>query len=192
MLLQVPGGSAAGGGSLVLGSDIIYLKPAPAHWIRTEGARRRVFLLLSLHAMAPLALAGLFFATRRRNQLTNNIALARRQKAPRSARAALRKAEAALRTSGTPSAVFDPLAAAVFDYFGHRLNLPPGAVDSALLHAKFSSAQIPDADLAKWQAFFALSDQIRYAKPPELSRNELAEWISTVTTLLRQAERIKL
>lgn len=192
LLLQIPGGAAAGGRSLVLGSDIVYLKAAPARWRNGEGLSARKPFLIGLHAAAPFALAGLFFATRRRNRLATDVALARRQKAPRSARVALRQAEAALNESGTPAAVFDPLVSAVLDYFGHRLNLPPGAVDAALLHVKFSAARIPDADLAKWQEFFTLSDRILYAIPPPLSRDELAAWIATVATLLRKAERVKL
>ena len=192
LLLQVPGGAAAGGGSLVLGTDIVYLKPAPAGWRNGDGLAARKSLLIAVHAAAPLALAGLFFATRRRNRLATDVALARRQKAPRSARANLRKAEEALRSGGSPAAVFEPLATAVLDYFGHRLNLPPGAVDSVLLHKQFSAAQIPDTDLKQWQEFFALSDRILYSIPPALSQSDLSTWISTVSSLLRKAERVKL
>jgi hypothetical protein len=192
LMLQIPGGAAAGGSSLVLGSDIVYLKPAPVRW-RNRGADSSIQpFLVGLHAAAPLALAGLFFATRRRNRLATDVALARRQKAPRSARANLRKAEAALKESSAPSAVFAPLAAAVFDYFGHRLNLPPGAVDAPLILEKLRAAKADGAILAKWQEFFTLSDQIRYASSSDLSRNALETWISAVAALLRKAERIRL
>lgn len=193
LMLQIPGGTSGGGNSLVLGSDIIYLKSAPARWRNgTGGLRAGKPLWIGLHAAAPLVLAGLFFATRRRNQLATDIARARRQKAPRSARANLRKAEAALRESAAPAAVFAPLAAAAADYFGHRLNLPPGAVDAPLILERLRAAKIGDETLAKWQAFFALSDQIRYASASDLSRDALETWIATVTALLRKAERIRL
>ncbi len=192
LLLQVPGGVATGGGSLVLGSDIVYLKPAPAHWRNGGGLAAHAPLVIGLHAAAPFALAGLFFATRRRNRLATDIALARRQKAPRSARANLRKAEAALKESAAPAAVFAPLAAAVADYFGHRLNLPPGAVDAPLILDKLRAAQIGEAAQAKWQAFFALSEQIRFASSSALSRDELETWLADVAALLRKAERVKL
>ena len=192
LLLQVPGGAAAGGGSLVLGTDIVYLKPAPARWKNGGGISARKPLLIGLHAAAPLALAGLFFATRRRNRLATDIALARRQKAPRSARANLHKAEALLRESGSAAAVFAPLAAAASDYFGHRLNLPPGAVDAPLILEKLRAAKADAAALGKWQEFFALSDQIRYASSSDLSPEALEGWISTVAALLRQAERLRL
>ncbi len=192
LLLQVPGAAGGVGQSLVLGSDIVYLQSAPARWNNGATSPLRANLAIALHAAAPLALAGLWFATRRRRKLATDVALSRRQQAPRSARVHLRKAEAALRDPGTPAAVFAPLASAVLDYFGHRLNLPPGAVDSALLHHKFTAAQLPDADLDQWREFFALADRILYAIPPALSRDDLARWIATVTALLRKAERVKL
>lgn len=192
LLLQVPGQAAAGGHSLVLGSDIGYLKSAPARWRSGAESTARPPLLIGVHAAAPFVLAGLFFATRRRRRLATDIALARRQKAPRSARANLRRAEAALREAGSPTAVFSPLAAAAADYFGHRLNLPPGAVDAPLILDKLRAAKANDASLAQWREFFALSDQIRYASGAALSREALESWISTVTALLRKAERIRL
>ena len=192
LLLQVPGAATAGGGALVLGSDIVYLKPAPARWRNDSGLAARIPLLIGLHGAAPLALAGLYFATRRRNRLATDVALARRQKAPRSARANLRKAETALTESAAPTAVFGALAAAASDYFGHRLNLPPGAVEAAVVLEKLRAAQVGDEALAKWREFFALSDQIRYASSAELAPAELETWIATVTALLRKAERVKL
>ena len=192
LMLQVPGATAGGGSSLVLGSDIVYLKPAPARWHNGSFWTAQKPLLAGLHVAAPLALAGLFLATRRRNRLAADIALARRQKAPRSARANLQKAEAAWKESGAPGAVFASLAAAVSDYFGHRLNLPPGAVEAPLILAKLQAAQADENLLAKWREFFALSDQIRYASSADLSRDALREWIGTVASLLRKAERVKL
>lgn len=192
LLLQVPGNAGGGDRSLVLGSDIIYLKSAPARWRNGNRGAMQKPLLIGLHTAAPLALAGLFFATRRRNRFATDIALARRHQAPRRARANLHKAHAAWRETAAPAAVFAPLAAAISDYFGHRLNLPPGAVDAPLILDKLRAAKAPDAAMAKWREFFALSDQIRFASSSDLSRDALADWIATVTALLRQAERIRL
>lgn len=192
LLLQVPGSATAGGNSLVLGSDIVYLKSAPARWRNHDGAPLRKPILIAVHAAAPIALASLFFATRRRHRLASDIALARRQKAPRSARAALRNAEAALRHDPTAAAVFAPLAAAASDYFGHRLNLPPGAVDDVLILEKLRAAKTDADTLAKWKEFWALSNQVRYAAASDLSRAALATWVSTVAALLRKAERVRL
>ena len=192
LLLQVPGNASAGGHSLVLGSDIIYLKSAPTRWIHRENIGRRTTLWLGLHAASPLALAGLFLATRRRNRLSSDVALARRQKAPRSARANLQKAETALRQTPSAATVFSPLAAAVSDYFGHRLNLPPGAVEDSLILEKLRAAKVDPNTLTQWQEFLSLSNQVRYSSSFELSREALEKWISTVSTLLRKAERVRL
>lgn len=192
LLLQVPGGAATGGGALVLGTDIVYLKPAPARWQHEDRGSVRKPLLIGLHAAAPLALAGLWFATRRRNRLATDIALARRQKAPRSARANLRKAEAAQQAGAPPADVFASLAAAASDYFGHRLNLPPGAVDAQRILDNLRAAKADEAILAHWQEFFALSDRIRFASAGAKSPADLNHWISTIATLLRKAERIRL
>ncbi|NLG34863.1 MAG: protein BatD [Lentisphaerae bacterium] len=192
LMLQVPGANGGVGKSLVLGRDIIYLKSAPARWRNGSPSPAKTVFRILLYAAAPFALAGLWAATRRRNRLATDIALARRQKAPRRARANLRNAENALRESGAPAAVFTPLAAAVTDYFGNRLNLPPGAVAPSLLLDRFAAAGFPEDDLERWRNFFALTEQILYARPPALDRNELSTWIATVTTLLRKAERSKL
>lgn len=191
MLLQVPGGNG-GGQALVLGTDLIYLKPAPSRWLDPAARAARLRLAIALHAAAPFALAALWLATRRRNRLQRDVAFARRQQAPRSARANLRKAEAALRRSPDPAAVFEPLAAAVLDYFGHRLNLPPGAVEASLILERLRSAHADPADLAQWSEFFAMADQIRYASGTSLPPDTLAGWISTVASLLRKAERSRI
>ncbi len=191
MLLQVPGGGG-GGQALVLGTDLVYLKPAPSRWLDPAARAARLRLAIALHAAAPLALAALWLATRRRNRLRRDVAFARRQQAPRSARANLRKAEAALRRSPSPAAVFEPLAAAVLDYFGHRLNLPPGAVEAPLILERLRAAHADPADLAQWSEFFAMADQIRYASGSDLSPDTLAGWISTVASLLRKAERSRI
>ena len=192
LMLQIPGANGGGGKALVLGTDIVYLKPSPTRWRSPAPAPLRTAVKVGAHAAAPLLLAGLFVFARRRNQLAADTALARRRTAPRSARAGLRRAETAARGSADPAEVFKPLADAVTGYFGHRLNLPPGAVDSSLILDKLQAAGTDPSDLEAWREFFALSDRILYATPPELSREDLSRWIATLTALLRKAERSKL
>jgi len=192
LLLQVPGNASMGGKALVLGTDIIYLKSAPARWLAPAARDASPWVKRGIYGLAPMALLGLIVATRRRKRLASDIALARRQKAPRSARASLRKAEAALKQDPTVVSVFTPLTAAALDYFGHRLNLPPGAIEASLILEKLQAAKADSALLDKWHEFFALSDQIHYSHPPELSESQLAEWVPAMASLLRQAERIRL
>lgn len=201
LLMQIPGGDhESHGRALVLGTDIVYIQPAPARW-STSSRSAVVPVLLSLgFGLPPLALAGLAFATRRRQRLASDIAFARRQKAPRAARAGLRRASAAL-VAGTSAnesptalahAVFEPLADAAAHYFGHRLNLPPGAVDPPCLLKQFEASGLPAASLERWRAFWELSDRIRYGAAPALTCDNLREWIQTIETLLREAERTRL
>jgi len=192
LLLQIPGQASAGGKALVLGTDIIYLKSTPTRWLTPVTGPASPWLKRGIYGLAPLALLGLIVATHRRKRLAGDIALARRQKAPRSARASLRKAEAALKQDPTVVSVFTPLTAAALDYFGHRLNLPPGAVEASLILDKLKAAQADSALLEKWQEFFTLSDQIHYSTPPSLSREQVSEWVPAMASLLRQAERIRL
>ena len=192
LLLQIPGAAAAGGNSLVLGSDIVYVKPAPKRWLFPAERllpRRAVF---ALHLAAPLALAFLAFSSRRHNRLAADVAFARRLKAPRSARANLRKAEAAFAANSPAAVVFSSLAAAASDYFGHRLNLPPGAVDPPLVLDKLRAAGADPAVLAQWNDFFSISDQIRFGSSSNLPPDVLARWLSDLSSLLRKAERIHL
>ena len=192
LLLQVPGQDRVGGKALILGTDIIYLKPAPTRWLSPTTRPASRWLKVGVYVLAPLALLGLIAATHRRQRLASDIALARRQKAPRSARTNLRKAEAALKQDPTAGSVFTPLTAAALDYFGHRLNLPPGAVDASLILDKLQAAHAESAMLEQWKNFFALSDQIHYSTPPNLSKEQLSGWVPIMASLLRQAERIRL
>ncbi|MCK4564730.1 MAG: BatD family protein, partial [Verrucomicrobia bacterium] len=82
----------------ILGRDIVYLKPAPRNWQvsrRDAWYRTKAFYaILALPALLLLAVAGI---TANRNALANDVARARRQKAPRAARKNLQRAEQALR-----------------------------------------------------------------------------------------------
>jgi hypothetical protein len=112
----------------VLGSDIVYLKPAPSQW--SKPGERPWYLAQStayLQLLPLLAVAGVFFAVRRREVLDRDVARARRQRAPKSARAGLRAARAALRDNNT-SLFFEAVWQTLTDYFGHRLNLAPGEI----------------------------------------------------------------
>ena len=179
--------------TLVLGTDIHYLHPAPAHWNPSPADPLALRTLpLTLLPPAALALLAAAWIRRRRDRLAADPALARRRSAPRSARMHLRRAEEALRSDpSSPAPVFNALTDAVHAYFAHRLNLPPGAADFPLIMTRLSASPLPPSDLDKWRDFLTLADQIRYASTP-LSPAKLSDWISTVSDLLRQAERIPL
>lgn len=192
MLLQIPGAEAAAPGALVRGEDIVYLKPAPARF-RAAVPRPGLPFLLGFYLPPPVLLAALALALRRHRRLRGNVAAARRQKAPRAARAGLKAARAARARDPTPEAVVVPLDRAATDYFAHRLNLPPGAADPALILQRLEAAGAPAPDLDRWREFFDLAAQIRYAPSAvPLDSSRLAAWCDTLSTLLRAADRLPL
>lgn len=195
LLVQIPDADTPDRArALILGTDIIYLQPAPTRWLDpTASPLPRLLAYTLLFVAPPLLLLALYLTTHHRRHLAADIAYARRLQAPRAARAALRRAEAAARSpTPTPDAVFTPLAEAATAYFAHRLNLPPGAATPTAILAVLEKTPIPPADLARWRDFFTLSDAIRYGAAPTLPPSDLASWPSTLATLLRQAERTRL
>ena len=180
--------------ALVLGTDIIYLQPSPTHWLNPDASPLLpVIGYTTAFALPPLILLALHLTTRRRHRLASDVAFARRLQAPRVARAALRRAEAAARApTPDPRSVFEPLSDAATAYFAHRLNLPPGAATPSALLTVLEKSSLPPDDLARWREFFTLSDAIRYGASPALTPTDLQTWTQTLATLLRQAERTRL
>ena len=180
--------------ALILGTDIIYLQPAPTRWLNpTASPLPRIIGTIALFATPILALVVLFFTTRHRRHLATDIAYARRLRAPRAARNSLRRAAAALKEDPPdPRTVFAHLSSATTDYFTHRLNLPPGALTPPAILDLLARANLPPADLAHWHDFLDLSDRVRYGAAPLLTPADLKTWHQLLTTLLRQAERTHL
>lgn len=180
--------------ALVLGTDIIYLQPSPTRWLNPNASPLLpVIGYATAFALPPLLLLALHLTTRHRHRLASDIAFARRLQAPRVARAALRRAEAAARSpTPDPRAVFEPLSDAATAYFAHRLNLPPGAATPSALLSVLEKSSLPPDDLTRWRDFFTLSDAIRYGASPALTPTDLQTWTQTLATLLRQAERTRL
>ena len=88
--------------------------------------------------------------------------------------------------------MFAALTAAVADYFGHRLNLPPGAVEPPLILVRLQQANASEEILNQWREVFSIFEQVRYASRDSFTPDALRQWLDTTTSLLRQAERIKL
>lgn len=114
--------------TVLLGTDIVYLKPAPARW--RHPSERLWYVqpaFVVLQTVPLIGLAVLFLTTRRREVLARDIARARRERAPRAARSALKKAESAA-ARGEQRAFFEALWEALASYFGDRLNLAAGEI----------------------------------------------------------------
>lgn len=180
--------------TLVLATDIHYLKPIPATPSlpqRLDSALRRPAVLLPAVLAPPAFLLLLWLLRLRHDRLASDTAALRRHAAPRSARRHIRAAETALRTSSPAPVVAAHLSAAISSYFAHRLNLPPGAADTALVRDTLRAAPDAAPDLPAWDTLLDLIDHIRYASLSPTPA-ELESAISDLALLLRHAERIPL
>lgn len=174
-------------GAEILGRDIVYLKSIPRKWTfagDTPWYRRPLFQILL--ALPALLLMGTFGVTARQNRLATNIALARRQKAPKAARQHMQLAEQALRKSDE-SAFNEALWNALAAYFGHRLNLAPGDVTLQTVLAR-----VPK-ETESLETLFSTIEQRRYGLSTEgSSKEEMKALLQQLGTTLRKCERMKL
>ena len=121
-----------------------------------------------------------------RNALANDVARARRQKAPKAARKNLQRAEQALRKRDE-AAFHEALWNTLADYFGHRLNLAPGEVDLQTVLAR-----MPQESEAL-ETLFNTIEQRRYGLGSgKSSTAEKKILLRQLAATLRKCERIKL
>jgi hypothetical protein len=172
----------------ILGRDIVYLKAAPDRWNLKSDLpwyRNPLFrILLALPALILLLATGI---RARRNQLENNVALARRQKAPRAARKQVQQAEQAIRNRND-SEFYEAMWNALAEYFGHRLNLSPGEVSLQAVLRAFPEQQDRIAPL------FNQVEERRYGIQSDAAEadHEMKSLLSELNTVLKSCERVKL
>jgi len=179
----------------LLGTDIIYLKPAPPHWKHiTTRAWYRTPVFMSIQIIPPIALAILFMAVRRKNVLSEDIARARRYKAPRAARGAIQNAENAI-TKNDRAAFFEALFDAISSYFGHRLNLAPGEVTSDIVHRAMQKAGLENTVLSQIDALFERCEVERFGatntESESSDKNEMRDLLTTLHNVLKACEKAK-
>ncbi len=186
VIASVPG--TIMGETEILGRDIIYLKPAPKTWKHAGDQAwhntRLGRILLPLPALLLAITAGI---AARRNRLAGDIALARRQKAPKAARRNIQLAEQAMRKADE-AAFYEALWNALADYFGHRLNLPPGDVNLQSVQNRIPEESETLATL------FNTIKQRRYAfgGTSDNPQEEMKNLLKQCNTTLRKCERMKL
>ena len=165
----------------VLGNDIAYLKPAPEHWQIKDGPSSAQRLLYTLPALA-CACAG-WAGTRRRKRESNHD-FARRQKAPGAARKPIKEAELALKQND-PTAFYEAVWQTLSAYFGHRFNLPEGAISKQTICEKVPEEQECIARL------FEAVEQHRYGIAHSSDTSKMANDLQQLTALLKKCERMK-
>lgn len=135
-------------------------------------------------------------ARRRKILLQENVAYARRTRAPRAARAGLRRVAEALERSDR-AAFFEALYSTLADYFGNRLNLPPGAVLSSEVLARLQTGGLPREYLQTLEELYRKCEEERYAgrtaeRTASSVSTEWRDWIQKLEDILQACERIKL
>jgi len=192
MLQAVP--SQSDTSTIILGTDIVYLKPAPTRWAMTEDRPwylHRVFLASQL---IPLLAVGLIYlSVMRRKQLAGDVALARRHQAPRSARIGLRKAENAL-AAGDQKAFYEAVWEALASYFGNRLNLSPGELAAETVLYALNRAKANAEDIDRVRALFERCERERFGvvSPDAVHEAQDCGILKELNQVLRECERIRL
>lgn len=187
-LVQAPGATASAIRE-PLGIDIIGPKRAPAVWTATGDPGRATEWPSPVHLAPVAALAAALMVRRRRDALDRDVSRRRRAMAPKSARAALREAEAAL-ASADPSAFYAALWRAFAGYTAHRANLEAGEVAPDLILRTFAS-RLPERDREDLGAILQACDEVRFARPsgtPDTAR--LKEHLQRTQELLRSCEKV--
>ena len=171
----------------VLGRDVVYLKSRPKTWITTDQvAWHRTNLFKMVVAAPALLLVIVGMGTARRNRLAGNVALARRQKAPRVARAHIQRAEQAMRKKDS-HAFHEALWGALTEYFGHRLNLAPGEVSLQSVLDRVPREQ------DSLETLFNTIEQRRYAYGTDgEEKDEMKALLKQLTATLKKCERMKI
>lgn len=171
----------------VLGRDIVYLKPAPQTWSSGDGPawqETTPFRIMLISPALVLVLTG--FIMRRRARLENDVAFARRQKAPKAARAQLQQADRAARANDEP-AFYQAAWNALVEYFGNRMNLAPGEVTKERVLDRAPAHQ------EEIERLFDLIEQRRYGlRDDSASKKDMKELARELTALLKKSERMKL
>lgn len=185
--------------AIILGADIVYLKPAPSHWTHASDRPWYLHRIFLASQLAPLLAVGLIFlSVMRREKLAGDVALARRHQAPRSARIGLRKAENAL-SADDPKAFLEAVWETLASYFGNRLNLSPGEVTSEAVIGALIAGKLDPALTRQVRDLFSFCEKERFgydpAKTMPLSAQDKKadlDLLNRLNRILKECERIRL
>jgi hypothetical protein len=180
--------------TIILGTDIVYLKPAPTRWTRVGDRPWYLHHIFLASQLMPLLAVGLIlFSVMRREQLAGDVALARRHQAPRSARIGLRKAENAL-SEGDRKVFYEAVWETLASYFGNRLNLSPGELAMETVLYALNRAKANAADIDRIRALFERCERERFGviSPDAVHEAQNYGILKELNQVLRKCERIRL
>lgn len=159
---------------------------------KIESGLKRTWNVIRPKLWTVPALAGLVLLTvagrklqRHRNRDTARL---RRQQAPKAARKSLRAAASALRRDNL-TAYYDALWNAQADYFGHRLNLPPGDITTTQIISTLQKSGFAQVDDLK--AIIEKLEAVRYGMPSESLKNSPEEMQRDLERILDQCEKTR-
>jgi hypothetical protein len=174
-----------------LGRDIVYLKDAPQAWhIRGQQAWYASPGFLALQVIPVLLFGIVSLAARRRDNLAEDVAKARRLHAPKSARDGLRRARSALENSES-RAFYEALWEALAAYFADRLNLAPGEVTQDVVVAAVTRGGLGPDDVQGLRDLFHTCEQERFGAAGNASGKEQRDLLDRLSHLLRRCEKIR-
>ena len=185
--------------TIILGTDIVYLKPAPSHWTHAKDRPWYLHHIFLASQLLPALVVGLIFlSVMRREKLAADVALARRHQAPRSARVGLRKAEDAL-SADNQKVFFEAVWETLASYFGNRLNLSPGEITSDVVIGALIAGKLDPALTEQVRDLFSYCEKERFSygqtKTMALSAQDKkidADLLNRLNHLLKECERIRL
>ncbi len=140
-----------------LGRDIVFIKRAPGSWSEVGRSWWGSWALWLVHLAPALAVAGLWWRSRRAGALAANPKLRRFREAEAKARAALAGLDA------SDGGFVDRLHDAIGEYLGAKLDLPPGAIEGERVASALAEAGCAHDVCEQARAFFADLEALRYA-----------------------------
>lgn len=182
--------------------ETVVMSPPEEHPFATESDVQRAAQWFSkvwknirpwLWTLPAALIAGLaaFFGRKLAHVRKRDAARIRRQKAPKAARKALHTASQA-RKQGDSDSFHNALWEALTGYFGHRLNLPPGEVTSAVTLQALDRSTVDPEQLNNLWSIFNQLEARRYGLPGADSSSEaMIELQSTLERVLRYFEKVK-
>lgn len=173
-----------------LGIDILDVKRSvPA---RSERPANETGIDPILHSVPILALIGLLIWRRYRDNLGRDISRQRKSMAPRSARDAIRAAEAALAAHHAGD-FYQALWQSMADYLAHRANLQAGQISPELILQKCRAGGMADDKLDELARLIAAFDEARFARgETRIDPEKMQEHLLKTQTLLRAMDKIRI
>jgi hypothetical protein len=174
-----------------LGIDIIDIKRNSEKWVTlpfpVKFARET-----TVHVAPLFAIAAIVMFQRRRASIDQDVSRKRRSMAPRSARAAIRRAELALKKQD--QVVFhESLWQSLADYIAHRCNLQAGEISPELILDKVRTGGLSPELFETLSALLQACDEARFARSnTSIEGGKLQQRLQQTQEILRACEKISL